>query len=65
MNWGFNMGLSKIVSVQKRIDGRLFILLPKVIVELFDIKPQSKLEITLKGKELKIKKVPEVGRPQE
>jgi len=60
------MGLSKIVSVQKRIDGRLFILLPKVIVELLEIKPQSKLEVILTGKELKLKKIPEViTKPQE
>jgi len=55
------MGLSKTVSVQKRIDGRLFLLIPKVIVELLEIRPQSKLEIVLKGKELRVRKVPDTS----
>lgn len=56
------MKLTKVISVQKRMDGRLFVLIPKVIVELLDIRPQTKLEIALTGKKLEIKKTPKVER---
>jgi hypothetical protein len=55
------MKLTKVISVQKRMDGRLFVLLPKVIVELLDIRPQTKLEIALTGKELRVRKVPDTS----